>query len=417
MALRTAGLLLCAALALATAVQAAKPLDVAVESVDSDFSMFGALIDSLGLTKDLPDATTGTLFAPSNRAIQRFLADMSGMTFDELKARPQLVDAVVSMHFVPGVTITDSAKAQAFVSSDPQKPTTLATADLGDVIELWRSKGTGLWVLKDMQGNLASVITRAPRMNGRVAIWGVSAVLMSTSYYDGADDALRANPELSTAYELRQQAATLKGGAAEAFTAGAGRTYFVPTNAAFGAAGKALAAAPAKALDELFAYSTLPGVKSIPKGFTDGGKVETLLKGHSVTTKIKYVPETNTWTGATIQVPQMRVVDENGREALVVLDNLFAGKSIIQAIDAVIAPKGSSLPLPSAPKAGAAGRRLLQYGSTRLSSNSAWASQNTADAIAAAANGDVPTAFATHYGRRQAALANCVNCGRWGIMY
>lgn len=404
-ALLVLGLALLAVAAQAQTNNNAKALDAFIEE-NSNYKLFGALLDALGLTKPLPDTTMGTLFAPSDAAIKAFLSEM-GLTVDEVKARPALLDLIVSYHFVPGVRITDSKIAEEKIGSDAAKPATLVTADGMDEIQIWKNPATGLYLLKDAQGNIAAVTSSKPRRIDEIAVWGVSRVLMSLSYFHSGEDALRAFPSLSTAYILRSRAVEAGGAIAEQIKASAGDTYLVPTDAAFASVSKKLAAAEPKELSELFEYLTLKGVRSVPKDFKDGEKVETALKGHFVTTKVSTKKGKGMYGDE--EVPVLTVVGENGVSAATKYVNVFAGKSVLQVIDAVIAPKSGT----AAAKSG--NRKLLQTTDVERRATAAqWSGQNTSRAISAAASGRVPTDFATASGSANARRANCLNCQRWG---
>lgn len=59
-----------------------------------------------------------------------FLTEM-GLTFDELLARPVLVDQIVSYHLVPGATIKNfyvkKSDSKDLISSNAAEPTTIFT--------------------------------------------------------------------------------------------------------------------------------------------------------------------------------------------------------------------------------------------------------------------------------------------------
>lgn len=156
--------------------------------------------------------------------------------------------------------------------------------------------------------------------------------------------------------------------------------------------------------------------------------------------------------GSTKQGPELTLVPELGKPATVDIMNVYAGKSVLQGVDAPLLP---STPAARALVAAAAepkqttskpdskdkeedgekkkqaskeeeaksatGRKLLQGGRagggsrTRGGANNLHAAMNTQAAIKRAATGRVPASYATAAGSRnaRAASANCVNCLRW----
>jgi hypothetical protein len=66
------------------------------------------------------------------QAVNSFLFEM-GLTFDQLLARPVLVDQILSYHTIPGATITNLYSKNAadgnkdLISSNAERPTFIAT--------------------------------------------------------------------------------------------------------------------------------------------------------------------------------------------------------------------------------------------------------------------------------------------------
>lgn len=60
----------------------------------------------------------------TTQAINAFLKEM-GLTADELLARPQLVDAILSYHFIPGVTLKDFSNPD--ITTNANEPSILKT--------------------------------------------------------------------------------------------------------------------------------------------------------------------------------------------------------------------------------------------------------------------------------------------------
>lgn len=336
-----------------------------------------------------------------------------GLTEAELLERRVLVDQILSYHFVPGVAITDSEKAAGAISKDPSKPTILDTASVDASIKMSRSPATGIYTLADEQGNTAIVVNNKHKMLGKIAIWPISAVLMSNTYFDNADSLLRFYPELSTANELKSRAITAGTPLANVWLGATPSTFFVPTNDALAPVAMSLAKSDTVQLAKIFELHVVPGLKAVPSGFKSGSAVDTLLPGAKLKTTITDTSDTDLLTGEKIAVPVLSVQGPgNAKPATVTIPNLYAGKSVVQVVD------GALLPASAAPAA-ASGRKLLQGSSqaSRRAISQQWAGQNTQRAIAEAARGNIPASYATRSGTRNANLAGCLNCQRWGTVF
>jgi hypothetical protein len=106
----------------------------------------------------------------------------------------------------------------------------------------------------------------------------------------------------------------------------------------------------------------------------------------------------NIYTGKQVTAHQVTLVPEVGKPVHIIAPNVYVRKATLQGINGVLTPYGLKT------SSSSAGRRLLQWGGgsgLQRSAANNWASQNTADAIAAAASGRVPTGFATNYGQQQ----------------
>ncbi|KIY95889.1 hypothetical protein MNEG_12073 [Monoraphidium neglectum] len=123
-----------------------------------------------------------------------------------------------------------------------------------------------------------------------------------------------------------------------------GATVFVPTDAAFKAAGltkDAIAKADPATLKSILLYHSVPGYRPIPKGFTSGKPVPTLLKGADLTVVLSEEKMAGGY-----RLGHATVKDAAGNVANVVAPNQFVLSSTVHAIDKVLSP--------SAGKAGAA---------------------------------------------------------------
>lgn len=382
------------------------------------YTRFAAMLELLRIPIQDEDKAYGTLFVPSNRAIDLFLSNMQGMTFQQLLDRPVLVDEIVAYSFVPGVAITNSKAANEFISRDDNKPTLAATGDFESVLYLVRSNTTGLLRLRDVQGHYTSVLGQNPIMDGNVAVWGISDVLYSALFFDSANLALRFYREFSTAAEVRA-VAVHKASTSAAIAAALGegpQTFFVPINKAFGDNARSVAGASPSQLAKLFAYHVTSGLRTVPDDFENGAKFNTLLSGHRLQSYVNNkTTVVNVHTGQRMASPTVTLVPESGKPGKIVRANIFAGKDLLHGVDAVLKPSGFSLSA-GAQAQRASGRHLLQRSrSGSRGATSTIAMSNTQSAIRAAAAGRIPTSYAARFGTQQArfAAANCVNCARW----
>lgn len=398
----------------AITVKAAEdPLADALDSA-SDNRLWRQMIASLGIVAD-DKATHATMFAPTDRAVENFLDGM-GLTFQELLARPVLVDSILSYHLVPGVSVEDFFINNKYdgnkelISSNPEQPTEVLTGDVNDAIMAYKSPTTGLVNLVDVQGNRAVVVGEKVQ-SGDIVFYDITAVLMSSSYFFRATDAIRYYPDLSGASDLFSKASLYSEGLSKSVKGASENTFLLPTNDALGGAAKALAAVPAADLAQVLEYHVVPGLKTVPKGWQNDAAVNTLLSGQKITAKVTNITAQDPYTGSNSQVPQLTLVSSSGGKSRVLTYNIFAGKSVLMSLDAPLLPK-----IPAVAKltaASSSGRKLLQRSrSSRRDSNSA--ATNTQAAIRAAARGTVPVSYATSAGSRNAQRAGCVNCQRWG---
>ena len=89
-------------------------------------------------------------------------------------------------------------------------------------------------------------------------------------------------------------------------------------------------------------YPQVPGYLTIPKGFTSGKPVATLLKGSTLKVTLK---ESKMKGG--YMMGEATVTDAAGNVAKVIAPNMFSGTSTIHAIDKVGLAQGISELLPS----------------------------------------------------------------------
>lgn len=401
----------------AAIVQAAEdPLAQGLEK-DADNRLWVRMMQSLNIQAD-EDATYATIFAPTDRAVNTFLFEM-GLSFDQLLARPVLVDQILSYHTIPGASITNMYSKNSgdgnkdLISNNEQQPTVMATGDPNAALQAYKSPITGLVALVDAQGNRAVVVGGGTKY-GRVVFYDISAVLMSSSYFFNFKDAFKTYPQWSAADELISKAALYSDTLASSIIGSSESTWLLPNNDALKPIAAKLMAAPAGELAQFMEYHVLPSLRAVPGGWQNGGKVDTKLPGHSIHSKLGTTTATDPFTGATVNdAPLLTLIPEVGIEARATIYNIYTGKSIIIAINEPLTPNtGISKLLGSAVNSGRR-RSLLQR--HRQSHANNWAAQNTQRAIRAAAAGNIPVSAATRAGVNNAQLArgNCINCLRW----
>jgi hypothetical protein len=145
-----------------------------------------------------------------------------------------------------------------------------------------------------------------------------------------------------------------------------------PQDAAFKAAGltkDAIAKADPATLKSILLYHSVPGYRPIPKGFTSGKPVPTLLKGSDLTVVLSEEKMAGGY-----RLGHATVKDAAGSVANVVAPNQFVLSSTVHAIDKVLSPAAgkagaataTKAPAPksmaaAAPKMAGRHRRLLGF--------------------------------------------------------
>lgn len=260
-----------------------------------------------------------TLLAPSNAAIDTFLADM-GLTLDELKANPTLAKAILGYHVVLGVA---AGPAELFAKGDKVKvatavaPFTLTFNKAGDAVTVTDTQGN---VAKVMKANLGSA-------NHQVHV--VDKVLYSGSYWKSLADVVKRYPKgFSTVAAAADKAGLLSTLTSAKFA----DTVFLPTNDAFTKAGIDVTATPEATLADVLKYHVVAGHHPIPSGFTSGEAVKT-LQGQDIT--VTYKAKGNGTSVAT-------VTDASGKTAEVVHPNIFIRDAEVHVIDGVLMPKAAA---------------------------------------------------------------------------
>lgn len=401
-------------LILSVAHAAEEPLDKGLEN-DADNRMWARMISSLGVQAD-EDQSHATMFAPTDRAIDAFLYEM-GLTFDELLSRPVLVDQIISYHLIPGISIEDfylkGDGNKDIISSNPDQPSTLVTGDVNALLQAYKSPVTGLVTLIDAQG-FRTVVVGQGNAYGNIVFYDVASVLMSASYFYNAKSAFQFYPQWNAAADLFAKAAIYSDAVASSYIGKAESTFLLPNNEALKGAARALVAAPAGELSQVIEYHVIPDLKAVPSDWANDGTVSTLLSGHTITSKLGKITTTDVYTGESVEAPQLVLVSDSGNKARATIFNIYAGKSMIIALDAPLLP---NIPAVAKLTGASGGRKLLQRsrGTQRSHSNN-WSAQNTQRAIRAAASGNIPVSYATRAGVRNAQFAgSCPNCLMWGL--
>ncbi|WIA19991.1 hypothetical protein OEZ85_005864 [Tetradesmus obliquus] len=393
-------LVLCVAAVVALAAPTQAQSSDVFSWMDRNAKGFKSLVNLLGITRArLPAKTKGTLLVPSDKALNEFVKQMS-MSGKEFMSRKQLVDLVVSYHFIPGY----QAKS---IDDVPGNPTLAVTADFNYVLRFYKGSGR-VWV-KDVQGNDVT-IKQKPIQFGQLSVIPIDRVLMSGGYFFNGLDALKQYPQWSEAFQLAEQAGWPVGSDKSDIT------MFVPNNGVVSAGAKAAWEGLSKAQQkQQLLYHFVKPAMSVPQQLKSG-RLPTLLQGHDL--KVAITP-----AQAKDGVPKVTVTPEVGGSVSVEIFNIFAGRAILQGVNGPLQAKlPGGITTETAPKA--SGRRSLLYrggggrysgsGYNQATANSI-AATNTAAAIDAAASGYVPARAATAYGSYQAEAAaqygnHCYNC-------
>eukprot|EP00878_Enallax_costatus_P000076 GHUV01000102.1.p1 GENE.GHUV01000102.1~~GHUV01000102.1.p1 ORF type:complete len:439 (+),score=109.93 GHUV01000102.1:125-1441(+) len=421
----------------AATIQAEQPAPV-FAWLDKNAKTFAAMVATLNITpKSFPPNTKGTLLVPSDKAIAEFLQRMH-FTEKEFLAKKELVDLVVSYHFIPGYTAKNS-------SNVPTNPTIAATADENYILKFYKEagpKGLRVWV-EDVQNNTVT-LSKEPVVFNRVAIIPIDKVLMSGGYFFSGEDALKYYPQWSDAFRLAEASGfpVLSGKVAEQDI-----TMFVPEDSVVKGAKPYWLSLSKEAQKQQLLYHFARPAMSIPQQLKSG-KLPTLSEGRSLVVDVK--------EKAAGGVPDVTITPEVGAPVKVVIFNIFAGRTILHGVNgslqANLAPtspaKTPATPTAAKPSPTAVSgkpssttlpaerrpdemlghkhlRRLLNSmaatrsgyhgdgGYTQMTANTI-AADNTARAINAAASGTIPAKAATTYGSYHAQQASsCYNCRSW----
>lgn len=98
-------------------------------------------------------------------------------------------------------------------------------------------------------------------LTGNVVFYDISSVLMSSSYFFNAFDAIRFYPNWTAAADIFSKAALYSGGIAESMKGATENTFLLPNNDALGnGVARALVNAPAGDLSQIVEYHVVPGV-------------------------------------------------------------------------------------------------------------------------------------------------------------
>ncbi len=265
---------------------------------------------------DLRDTLRGpgpfTLFAPTNQAFEKLLAELN-LTAEQLLANKPLLTQVLTYHVL-------SARVLARQIEDGATPATVQ----GQAITLNTDQGRKIQIT-DARGRTSNVtFTNLRARNGVVHL--IDRVILPTD--KDIVDIAAGNPEFSILVAAVQAAGlvdTLKGDGPF--------TVFAPTNAAFAAllqelsltAEQLLANKPL--LTQVLTYHVLAS-RSLAASFTDGLALAT-VQGQPVKFK-------KAGSG-------LSIVDASGRMSNVVIANVQASNGVVHAIDRVILPTDKNI--------------------------------------------------------------------------
>ncbi|WIA29458.1 hypothetical protein OEZ86_011959 [Tetradesmus obliquus] len=265
-----------------------------------------------------------TVLAPTNEAIKAFLKEM-GIDLRFLDQHEALADEVLAYHVIVG-------KGANELLDKGYKSIRALTAS-GFTVNITQTKDG--WQVNDHQGNTAKVV-KASIKRGNHTIHVVDRVLMSGAYWTSLSKLTARQPALASSF----QAALSKAGAASTLGATSSlNTLFVPNDAAFKAAGPAVASADAKQVAAVLSYHVIPGKDlTIPSHFKEG-QPEKTQSGRTVS--MKYTQEAGKTASGRARTSAV-VTLSDGTSAKVLVPNMFIGKTEAHIIDAVLLPKAAA---------------------------------------------------------------------------
>lgn len=258
------------------------------------------------------------------QAIQTFLKDV-GVDLKFLDQHEALADDVLAYHLIIG-------KGANEILDKGYKNIRAKTAS-GFTVNITQTK-VG-WTVKDHQGNTAKVV-KAGIKKGNHTIHVIDRVLMSGTYWTSLDKFVARDPAVSSAF----RAALAKAGAVSTLGAtNSPKTLLVPADAAFKAAGPAVANADAKQVATVLSYHVIPGkLLDIPVDFKEGQPQKT-QSGRTVS--MKYITEASKTASGRPRTTAV-VTLSDGSSAKVLAPNVFIGKTEAHIIDAVLLPKAAT---------------------------------------------------------------------------
>ncbi|WIA08914.1 hypothetical protein OEZ85_008332 [Tetradesmus obliquus] len=287
------------------------------------FKQLAGMFGTLRLKDDdIPTNLNLTILAPTDQAIQDFSASM-GLSLEELRARPGLVDTLLSYHVIPGRKLTGAG----LVAGGPPrtaKPLS-AMSNPQDVLRFQRL-ANGTITVTDVQNNTAHVAGQ-PLMLPRANVFPVDRVLLNGDVFTNVTTLLQFHPEFSSLAALMPKAPGLAGSFRDnTFN----HTLLAPTNDALAAA-SALVPSDEQGLTQVLQYHVIAQPGTLPDNFTQGAPLSTLLPGHNVVIRYRRVTvparfnssRNTSSTTATVE-PEAGSPDA---AANVTSTNLFSGKN------------------------------------------------------------------------------------------
>ncbi len=273
----------------------------------ADLSSLVAALDRAGLTSTFTGTTQYTVFAPTNAAFSKFLADNGFAKLEDVPV--DLLKKVLTYHVVAG-EVKSSQIAAGYVKTLATFGTTTSNLSL-----LVGTTG-GVTLNKDVKVTTADV----DASNGVVHI--VDKVIGLPTIVTTAVN----NPDFSTLVAALTRP-DLGVNYVDILSGTGPFTVFAPTNAAFGALltelGFAnLAAIPAATLNAVLQYHVVAGANVLAGQLTDEQEITTFQTG-----KFKV-----DLTGGA------KIVDAKGRTTNIVATDVQTNNGVIHAIDRVLLP-------------------------------------------------------------------------------
>jgi uncharacterized surface protein with fasciclin (FAS1) repeats len=277
---------------------------VGVLQAQPEFSILVEAVVAAGLAPTLKSAGPFTVFAPTNAAFVKLLAELK-VTKEALFANTALLTRVLTYHVL-------AAKVPAASVSVGKTITTVETG-------VFKIESTGGLKITDESNRPSNItLTDVAASNGVIHV--IDTVLLPSDKTI-VDVAVSLAPEFSTLV-----AAVTAAGLADALKGTGPFTVFAPTNAAFEAAFLELGISAADLLanktllTSVLTYHVVPA--RVLKAEVPIGKPITSVQGETFTIDAS-----------------LKITDQRARVAGIIATDVFASNGVIHVIDKVILPK------------------------------------------------------------------------------